>query len=247
MKHELRRFSSIMDDSRRTVFFTGAGVSVKSGIPDFRSMGGLFDEISRAGHSPEYLLSRAHLEDEPESFIRFYRKRLMLADKAPNIVHDFIAHEEAEGRSLGVITQNIDGLHHDAGSRNVDELHGSLNRFYCTSCDREYSKQTVMAWNLSHCECGGVLRPDIVLYGEMLDETVINSAIDKLAQADTLVVMGSSLLVNPAAFLINYFSGGHLIIINRDETPFDGEADLVINEDMTEVIETIYNNEGDNI
>lgn len=247
MEHELRRFSTIMDESRRTVFFTGAGVSVKSGIPDFRSMGGLFDEISRAGHSPEYLLSREHLEDDPESFIRFYRKRLMLADKAPNIVHDFIAHEERTGRSLGVITQNIDGLHHDAGSRNVDELHGSLNRFYCTACHKAYNKQTVMAENLSHCECGGVLRPDIVLYGEMLDETVINSAIDKLAKADTLVVMGSSLLVNPAAFLINYFNGGHLIIINRDETPFDGEADLVINEDMTEVIETIYNNEGDNI
>ncbi|MCG7332103.1 NAD-dependent protein deacylase [Salinicoccus roseus] len=247
MEHELRRFSTIMDESRRTVFFTGAGVSVKSGIPDFRSMGGLFDEISRAGHSPEYLLSREHLEDDPESFIRFYRKRLMLADKAPNIVHEFIAHEEAEGRSLGVITQNIDGLHHDAGSRNVDELHGSLNRFYCISCSREYPKQDIMAKDIAHCACGSVIRPDIVLYGEMLDETVINSAIDKLAKADTLVVMGSSLLVNPAAFLITYFNGSHLVILNRDDTPFDAEADLVINEDMTEVIETIYNNEGDNI
>ncbi|MFC3418264.1 NAD-dependent protein deacylase [Salinicoccus hispanicus] len=241
MEHESSRFSDIIRNSRRSVFFTGAGVSVKSGIPDFRSMGGLFDEISKEGHSPEYLLSRSHLENEPESFVRFYRKRLMYLQKSPNIVHDFIAAEEDAGRSLGVITQNIDGLHTEAGSRNVDELHGTINRFYCTGCSTQYSKQAVIEQNLMHCDCGGILRPDIVLYEEMLDESVMQSAMDKLGHADTLVVMGTSLVVNPAAFLINYFSGSHFIIINQDRTPFDRAADLVINQDMTKVIEHIYN------
>lgn len=241
MEQELSRFSDIIRNSRRSVFFTGAGVSVESGIPDFRSMGGLFDEISQAGHSPEYLLSRSHLENEPESFVRFYRKRLMYLDKRPNIVHDFIAAEEGEGRSLGVITQNIDGLHTQAGSHSVDELHGTINRFYCTDCNMQYSKKTVIEQDLTACECGGILRPDIVLYEEMLDESVLQSAIDKLQQADTLVVMGTSLVVNPAAFLINYFNGSHFVIINKDSTPFDRAADLVINQDMTRVIKHTYN------
>ncbi|GAB3060318.1 NAD-dependent protein deacylase [Salinicoccus sesuvii] len=241
MEQETGRFSDIIRNSQRSVFFTGAGVSVESGIPDFRSMGGLFDEISQGGHSPEYLLSRSHLEDAPESFIRFYRKRLMYLDKLPNIAHDFIANEEQKGRSLGVITQNIDGLHAGAGSRNVDELHGTINRFYCVNCNVKYNKNTVVEQDLTVCGCGGILRPDIVLYEEMLDESVIQSAIDKLVQADTLVVMGTSLVVNPAAFLINYFNGTHFVIINKDSTPFDRAADLVINRNMTEVIEHIYN------
>ncbi|MCG1009161.1 NAD-dependent protein deacylase [Salinicoccus sp. ID82-1] len=241
MEHESSRFSDIIRSSRRSVFFTGAGVSVASGIPDFRSMGGLFDEISRQGHSPEYLLSRSHLVNEPESFVRFYRKRLMYLDKAPNIVHDFIAAEEKNGRSLGVITQNIDGLHTEAGSRNVDELHGTINHFHCTVCHRQFAKQTIIEQDMTQCDCGGVVRPDIVLYEEMLDESVIRSAMDKLERADTLIVMGTSLVVNPAAFLINYFNGNHFVIINKDETPFDRAADLTINQDMTDVIAHIYN------
>lgn len=239
MDTDLRRFKRIMDEGRRIVFFTGAGVSVKSGIPDFRSMGGLFDEISEEGHSPEYLLSADHLNDNPESFIEFYRKRLLLADKSPNIVHEYIAEIEKEGRSQGVITQNIDGLHSDAGSRHVDELHGTLNRFYCVSCSRQFTKETVMAQDLKHCSCGGVLRPDIVLYGEMLDEQTIFSAIDKISNADVLVVLGSSLVVNPAAAMTGYFNGEHFIIINKDPTPFDHDATLVFNRDMTEIIEFI--------
>lgn len=226
--------------SKRIVFFTGAGVSVASGIPDFRSMGGLFDEISKDGHSPEYLLSHQHLLDDKESFANFYRKRLLLADKSPNIVHWFMAELEREGKSLGVVTQNIDGLHRDAGSVNVDELHGSLNDFYCILCHRDYDKATVLNEDLKYCEtCGDVLRPDIVLYGEMLDEDTVLSAIEKISSADMLIVMGSSLVVHPAASFINYFNGEHLVIINKDKTPFDSEASLVFNTDMVEVIEKI--------
>lgn len=239
MDTDLRRFKDIMEEGRRIVFFTGAGVSVKSGIPDFRSMGGLFDEISKEGYSPEYLLSVDHLNDNPESFINFYRKRLLLADKSPNIVHEYIAALEEDGRSSGVITQNIDGLHTDAGGKNVDELHGTLNRFYCTVCRRQFTKETVMDNDLEHCSCGGVLRPDIVLYGEVLNEQAIFSAIDKISNADVLVVLGSSLVVNPAAALTSYFNGDHFIIINKDPTPFDQEATLVFNRDMTEIIEAI--------
>lgn len=239
MDNDLRRFKDIMEEGRRIVFFTGAGVSVKSGIPDFRSMGGLFDEISGDGYSPEYLLSIDHMNDNPESFINFYRKRLLLADKAPNIVHEYIASMEQLEKSSGVITQNIDGLHADAGSREIDELHGTLNRFYCTECRRQFTKEAVMKNDLKHCSCGGVLRPDIVLYGEMLDEKTIFSAIEKISNADVLVVMGSSLVVNPAAAMTSYFNGKHFIIINKDPTPFDQDATLVLNRDMTEIIETI--------
>lgn len=239
MDSELIRFKEIMDSSYRTVFFTGAGVSVKSGIPDFRSMGGLFDEISKDGYPPEYLLSTDHLHDNPESFISFYRKRLLIADKSPNVVHEYIAKMEIEGKSPGVITQNIDGLHRDAGSSNIDELHGTLDRFYCTSCNRQFTKETIMSEDMTHCSCGGVLRPDIVLYGEMLNERTIISSIDKISRADVLVVLGSSLVVNPAASMVDYFNGEDFIIINKDETPFDHKATLVFNKDMTEIIESI--------
>lgn len=239
MKQQYQQLSDIISESHNIVFFTGAGVSVASGIPDFRSMGGLFDEISGDGHSPEYLLSINHLEDDPDSFINFYKKRLLLADKSPNTVHEFIAGLEQSGRSTGVITQNIDGLHRDAGSENVDELHGSLNEFYCIECNKTYHKIEVMNNDISYCECGGAVRPDIVLYGETLNELTVLSAMSKLQAADTLIVLGTSLVVNPAAYLTTYFSGKNFVIINKDETPFDSEANLVINDDMTDVINTI--------
>ncbi|CAM4154919.1 NAD-dependent protein deacylase [Lacicoccus alkaliphilus] len=239
MRQQYQQLADIIEKSDNIVFFTGAGVSVASGIPDFRSMGGLFDEISNAGHSPEYLLSIDHLKDDPGSFISFYKKRLLLADKSPNPVHDFIAGLEAEGRSLGVITQNIDGLHTDAGNRKVDELHGTLNQFYCVECRETYHKTEIIEQDMSYCRCGGVVRPDIVLYGEALNELTVMSAMAKLQKADTLIVLGTSLVVNPAAYLTTYFSGEAFVIINRDSTPFDDEATLVINDDMTDVIDAI--------
>ncbi|PHK50127.1 NAD-dependent protein deacylase [Staphylococcus edaphicus] len=240
MNHNIEQLKDIIKDSNKITFFTGAGVSVASGIPDFRSMGGLFDEISKEGYSPEYLLSTNYLQDSPEGFVEFYHKRLLLADKQPNLVHQWIAQLEHDKRSLGVITQNIDGLHADAGSSNVDELHGTLNRFYCIECNKVYSKAYVMAQDLRQCEaCGSVIRPDIVLYGEILNEQTISNAIHKIREADTLFVLGSSLVVQPAAGLISYFEGQHLVIINRDPTPYDHLASLVINDDMVTVINEI--------
>ena len=240
MDTEIQRLKEMIEESEKIVFFTGAGVSVASGIPDFRSMGGLFDEISKDGQSPEYLLSVDHLNDDKESFIDFYHKRLLIADKKPNIVHQWIAELEHEGQSLGVITQNIDGLHTDAGSQHVDELHGTLNRFYCINCYNEYSKSQVMDNHIRYCEkCGQIIRPDIVLYGEMLNQNTVFKALEKIQNADTLVVLGSSLVVQPAAGFVSEFKGDNLVIINRDHTPYDQSADLVIHDDMTEVVEKI--------
>lgn len=240
MDTEIQRLKEMIEESEQIVFFTGAGVSVASGIPDFRSMGGLFDEISKDGQSPEYLLSVDHLNDDKESFIDFYHKRLLIADKKPNIVHQWIAELEHEGQSLGVITQNIDGLHTDAGSQHVDELHGTLNRFYCINCYNEYSKSQVMDNHIRYCEkCGQIIRPDIVLYGEMLNQNTVFKALEKIQNADTLVVLGSSLVVQPAAGFVSEFKGDNLVIINRDHTPYDQSADLVIHDDMTEVVENV--------
>lgn len=240
MNRNIEQLKDIINNSRRITFFTGAGVSVASGVPDFRSMGGLFDEISKDGYSPEYLLSTNYLQDDPEGFVDFYHKRLLLADKQPNIIHHWIAQLEKDHQSLGVITQNIDGLHSDAGSLNVDELHGTLNQFYCVDCFNEYSKTYVMEHHLRYCEsCGSIIRPDIVLYGEMLNQNTIFNAITKIETADTLIVLGSSLVVQPAAGLISNFKGHNLIIINRDATPYDHNADLVINDDMVSVISTL--------
>lgn len=240
MGNEVQQLKHIIDDSSKIVFFTGAGVSVASGIPDFRSMGGLFDEISKQGQSPEYLLSIDHLHDDKESFIDFYHKRLLIADKKPNVVHQWITQLEQHHKSLGVITQNIDGLHEDAGSHYIDELHGTLNRFYCINCYSEYSKSYVMNYHLKYCEeCGSVIRPDIVLYGEMLNQKTVFKALEKIQKADTLIVLGSSLIVQPAAGFVSEFKGDNLVIINRDPTPYDYAAKLVIHDDMTKIIKEV--------
>lgn len=241
MIHDVEHLKDIINKSKRIVFFTGAGVSVDSGIPDFRSMGGLFDEISKEGQSPEYLLSAEHLKGDKESFIEFYHKRLLIADKKPNIVHKWITHLEQQHKSLGVITQNIDGLHEDAGSQSIDELHGTLNRFYCINCNHTYSKSYVIEHHLKYCEtCGNVIRPDIVLYGEMLNQRTVFNALEKIHQADTLIVLGSSLVVQPAAGFISEFKGDNLIIINKDHTPYDQIANLVIHDDMTKVVKALF-------
>lgn len=237
MESSIKQLKDMIDSSNKIVFFTGAGISVASGIPDFRSVGGLYDEISKNGFSPEYLLSDDYLKSDPSGFINFCHQYLLFADKKPNSVHQWIAQLEQDKRSLGVITQNIDGLHADAGSTHVDELHGTLNRFYCTHCNHEYSKNAVINKNLRVCEtCGEPIRPDIVLYGEMLNQGTIFNALHKIKSADTLVVLGSSLVVQPAAGLISNFEGDNLIIINRDATPYDHDANLVINDDMVTVI-----------
>ncbi|UXR78478.1 MULTISPECIES: NAD-dependent protein deacylase [unclassified Staphylococcus] len=242
MDNIIRQLKEIVDASERIVFFTGAGVSVASGIPDFRSAGGLYDAIEQKGASPEYLLSHDYLKADPVGFMEFCHQYLLFADKKPNPVHEWMAHLEATGRSLGVITQNIDGLHSDAGSQKVDELHGTLNRFYCIQDNHSYTKSEVINQHLLRCpESNGPIRPDIVLYGEMLNEQTIFSALNKLQKADTLIVLGSSLLVQPASGIISNFTGQNLVIINRDPTPFDRDAQLVIHDDMVSVIKQLQN------
>lgn len=237
MKNNIEQLKDIINNSNKITFFTGAGISVASGIPDFRSMGGLFDEISKDGYSPEYLLSADYLQDDPTGFMNFCHKRLLYNDKQPNNVHQWIAELEKNNQSLGVITQNIDGLHSVAGSEKVDELHGTLNHFYCINCHKDYSQSYVINNDLRHCEaCGSAIRPDIVLYGEMLNQETIVNALNKIQQADTLVVLGSSLVVQPAAGLISNFEGQNLIIINKEPTPYDRDANLVFHEDMVTVI-----------
>lgn len=237
---DVETLKSIIDQSEQIVFFTGAGISVASGIPDFRSIGGLYDTVAKHGYEPEYLLSSDYLQQDPEGFIDFCYQYLLHADKAPNIVHRWIAELEENQQSLGVITQNIDGLHSDAGNKHVDELHGTLNRFYCMNCNEQYTKAYVLEHQLRHCEtCGGYIRPDIVLYGEMLDQATILSALQKIQQADTMIVLGSSLVVQPMTGLISNFEGQNLVIINKDVTPYDRNADLVIHDDMVSVVETL--------
>ncbi|MBO1212251.1 NAD-dependent protein deacylase [Staphylococcus nepalensis] len=240
MNQKIEQLRGIIDNADKITFFTGAGISVASGIPDFRSIGGLYDEISKNGYSPEYLLSEDYFKNEPEGFIRFCHQYLLFADKEPNVVHQWIAQLERDHQSLGVITQNIDGLHSDAGSTQTDELHGTLNRFYCLQCNQKYTKPYVIDKQLHQCEmCGSIIRPDIVLYGETLNQDTIFDALHKIKAADTLVVLGSSLVVQPAAGLISNFDGKNLIIINRDPTPYDNDADLVIQDDMISVINNL--------
>ncbi|AVQ34039.1 NAD-dependent protein deacylase [Staphylococcus muscae] len=244
MDNVITQLKEIVDASERIVFFTGAGVSVASGIPDFRSAGGLYDAIEQKGASPEYLLSHDYLREDPVGFMEFCHQYLLFADKKPNPVHEWMAQLEAQGHSLGVITQNIDGLHSDAGSQKVDELHGTLNRFYCIQDSHTYTKSEVIDQYLLRCpESNGPIRPDIVLYGEMLNEQTIFSALNKLQKADTLIVLGSSLLVQPASGLISNFTGQNLVIINRDPTPFDRNAQLVIHDDMVSVIKQLQNHQ----
>ncbi len=240
MNTQIQQLKNIIDSSQNITFFTGAGISVASGIPDFRSLGGLYDQISENGYSPEYLLSTDYLQSDPEGFMDFCFQYLLFTDKQPNIVHQWIAQLEKDHRSLGVITQNIDGLHSNAGSLNTDELHGTLNRFYCTKCHQIYTKSYVIDNHLHHCEsCDHTIRPDIVLYGEMLDQDTIFKALNKIREADTLVVLGSSLLVQPAAGLISNFEGQNLVIINKDETPYDATANIVIHDDMVAVVQEL--------
>lgn len=240
MNHKIQQLDDIIRNSENIAFFTGAGISVASGIPDFRSIGGLNDEIAKKGYSPEYILSSDYLESDPEGFIDFCHRYLLFADKKPNTVHQWIAELEKNHQSNGVITQNIDGLHSDAGSQNVDELHGTLNQFFCLHCQHKYTKHEVIQNHLRHCDkCGHPIRPDIVLYSEMLNQGTIFNALHKLKTADTLVVLGSSLIVQPAAGLISNFEGENLIIINKDTTPYDDDATLVINDDMVSVIDSL--------
>ena len=208
----------MVDGARRIVFFGGAGVSTESGIPDFRSTDGLYSQSY--DYPPEVILSRTFFDNNPAVFYRFYREKMLFLSAQPNDAHRKLAQLEEAGRLTAVITQNIDNLHHKAGSKNVLELHGSVWRNYCMRCKK--------AEGVPRCECGGIIRPDVVLYEEALDTGVMEAAVRAVSQADLLIVGGTSLVVWPAAGLIRYFSGDSLVLINKGETPYDDRADLLI-------------------
>lgn len=217
------------------VFFGGAGVSTESGIKDFRSVDGLYNEQYR--YSPETILSHTFFEEQPEEFYRFYHDKLVCPNAKPNAAHFKLAELERAGKLRAVVTQNIDGLHQAAGSRNVLELHGSTHRCSCARCHRSYPEHIINeGTGVPHCACGGVIRPDVVLYEEGLDQSVLEEAVRAIAQADMLIVGGTSLVVYPAAGLIRYYGGNRLVLINRDPTPYDRHADLVIHASIGQVL-----------
>ena len=213
--------------ARRAVFFGGAGVSTASGIPDFRSADGLYHQ--HFAYPPEEMLGHGFFITHTEEFYEFYRERMICLTARPNRAHTKLAELEAEGHLAAVVTQNIDGLHQAAGSRVVHELHGSVHRNVCMRCREAYSAEWVLATEgVPHCEkCGGLVKPDVVLYGEQLDEHVLLASVKAIEEADLLVIGGTSLVVYPAAGLVNYFGGDELVIVNRERTPQDGAADLV--------------------
>ena len=218
-------------ESSRIVFFGGAGVSTESGIPDFRSVDGLYHQ--KFDYPPETIISHSFYEARPEYFFQFYREKMLPLGFEPNITHRVLAKWEQEGKLLAVITQNIDGLHQKAGSKRVYELHGSVLRNYCTRCGKLYPAEFVRdARGIPRCTCGGIVKPDVVLYEESLNEDTLAGAISALRQADLLIVGGTSLTVYPAAGLLGYYRGHRLVLINRDATPYDEEADLVFHDSL---------------
>lgn len=229
---ELQR---IVDESRRLVFFGGAGVSTESGIPDFRSVDGLYHQ--HYAYPPEEILSHSFFVRRPEEFFRFYREKMLPLSAQPNAAHLKLAELEQAGKLTVVITQNIDGLHQKAGSRCVLELHGSVWRNRCLACGKFYGPEYIRdSEGVPLCTCGGRIKPDVVLYEEGLDDEVLSQAIHHLRQADTLIVAGTSLTVYPAAGLLHYFKGKNLVLVNRDATPMDGLATLIVHENVGQVL-----------
>lgn len=228
----------MMDESRRIVFFGGAGVSTESGIPDFRSVDGLYHQ--HYDFPPEEILSASFFRHRTEEFYRFYRDRMLPLDAQPNAAHRFLAELERAGRLTAVITQNIDGLHQRAGSRCVLELHGSVHRNRCLKCARFFPPEFIRdSVGVPHCPCGGVVKPEVVLYEEGLEDGVLSAAVHHIRQADMMLIAGTSLTVYPAAGLVRYFRGKHLVLINRDATPMDSAAELVIHASVGEVFSTL--------
>ena len=234
MDEKIQLLKNWIDSSDNVVFFGGAGVSTESGIPDFRSVDGLYNQQWK--YPPETILSHSFFVRYPEEYYRFHREKLVIDGVKPNAAHLKLAELEREGKLRAVITQNIDGLHQAAGSKNVLELHGSILRSYCSACGKPYPADKMNhGEGVPHCSCGGVIRPDIVLYEEPLDESIMTRALHYISEAEVLIIVGTSLNVYPAAGLINYYRGNKLALINLGSTPYDNEADLVINEKIGRV------------
>ena len=235
---KLETLKQWISESKRIVFFGGAGVSTESGIPDFRSVDGLYSQ--KFEYPPETIISRSFYQRRPEYFFRFYREKMLPLGFEPNVTHKVLARWEQEGRLSAVVTQNIDGLHQKAGSKRVYELHGSVLRNYCTRCRKFHSAEFVRdAEGVPKCSCGGIVKPDVVLYEESLDQDTIEKSVHAIRSADLLIVAGTSLTVYPAAGLINYYQGNRLVLINRDATQYDHYADLVFHESLGKIFEAL--------
>ncbi len=231
---KLETLKQWISESSRIVFFGGAGVSTESGIPDFRSVDGLYSQ--KFEYPPETIISHSFYLKKPEYFFRFYREKMLPLGFEPNITHKVLAKWEEQGRLSAVVTQNIDGLHQKAGSKKVCELHGSVLRNYCTRCGKFHTAEFVKnSEGVPKCACGGTVKPDVVLYEESLDGDTVEKSVDAIAGADLLIVAGTSLTVYPAAGLIRYYRGSRLVLINRDATPFDSQADLVFHRSLGEI------------
>lgn len=235
---EIEQLQEIIDESSRIVFFGGAGVSTESGIPDFRSADGIYHQKYK--YSPEQVVSHSFFVRYPEAFYEFYKEKMMALDARPNPAHIKLAELEKAGKLTAVVTQNIDGLHQAAGNRNVYELHGSIHRNYCMRCGKFYDAEYVKGYDgVPRCECGGMIKPDVVLYEEGLDQDTIQGAVRAISQADTLIIGGTSLVVYPAAGFIDYFNGKHLVVINKSETARAVRAELTIAAPIGEVMKKL--------
>lgn len=238
--NKIEKLQEIIDASDNIVFFGGAGVSTESGIPDFRSESGIFKSLEKYGDTPERLVSHSYYLEHAEEFFSYYKDCLIFPEAEPNSAHYTLARLEKEGNLKAIITQNIDGLHQKAGSKNVLELHGSVYRNYCEICKKEYNLDFILeSEGIPHCTCGGIIKPDVVLYEEALDMNILNKSAQYIMSADTLIVGGTSLAAYPAAGLINYFKGKNLVLINKSKTDYDLLASLVINEAIGETLNKI--------
>ncbi|MBR0439162.1 MAG: NAD-dependent protein deacylase [Bacilli bacterium] len=235
---ELKR---IIDHSSSIVVFTGAGISTPSGIPDFRSADGIYSQKRKDKYTPEEIISHTFFMNNPELFYEFYKEKMCYPNAKPNAAHKYFADLEKKGKNVTIVTQNIDNLHQEAGSNRVYELHGSVHRNYCEKCGRLFGLKYVLSHKgVPLCDkCGDMIKPDVVLYEEPLDELTINLAISAIMTCDTLIIVGTSLTVYPAAGFIRYFRGSNLVVINKDATSYDNMCDLVFNEDIIKVIENI--------
>lgn len=242
-RNETEKLGEILRSSKKTVVFSGAGISCPSGIPDFRSSDGLYSQKSGTRYSPEEIISHSFFLRNPKEFYSFYNSKMLYPDAKPNDAHRFIASLESANRAVTVVTQNIDGLHSAAGSSHVCELHGSVQRNHCIRCGRFFSladySAALDADGIPRCTCKGIIKPDVVLYEEALDDDVIEDAVSAISDADTLIIIGTSLVVYPAASFIRYFRGEHLILINKSETSCDSDAELVFHEDVIDVFHAL--------
>ena len=238
MDEKIARLKEIIQESSNVVFFGGAGVSTESGIPDFRSVDGLYNQ--KYEYPPEQIISHTYYRQHPDKFFEFYKDKMIMTDAKPNAAHIRLAQLEQEGHVRDVITQNIDGLHQMAGSKEVLELHGSVHRNYCEECHKFYDLEYIVKSNgVPRCSCGGIVKPDVVLYEEGLNSNTIQKSVQYIREAEVLIIGGTSLVVYPAAGLIDYFRGKHLVVINRDATPRDTQADLLIQEKIGVVFSQI--------